>query len=62
VREKQKECFLFSDSSLVGCGTVSTCKSDFPKGNISYIFRNEQWKDKGIYFKILVNFAILIKA
>jgi hypothetical protein len=46
VRKKKKSSFEVPDSNLVGCGTVSTGKNDFPQGNnIVYIFRFEQWKE-----------------
>jgi hypothetical protein len=50
VSKKRKASSEVADSSLVGCETVSTGKADVPEGNISYIFRIEQWKINGISF------------
>jgi len=50
VRKEGKARFEVPDSSLVGCGTVSTGKSDIPQGNIAYICRIEQLKSNGLYF------------
>jgi hypothetical protein len=47
VRRKRRESFKGHDSSLVGCGTVSTEKRFLPQENISY---NLQWKNNGILF------------
>jgi len=59
VKRKGKANFEFPDSSLVGYGTVSTCKSDFPQWNFVYIIRIEQLKNHGILFTKIDNFYLL---
>jgi len=53
VRKKRKEVFFFliPDSSFVGCGAVSTGKSRISVRNIIYVFRIEQWRNKGNLFE-----------
>jgi len=51
VRKKRKEVSLVPDSSFVGCGAVSTGKSRISGRNIIYIFRIEQWRNKGNLFE-----------
>jgi hypothetical protein len=57
VRKKQKASFEVPDSSVVGCGTVSTGKSDFrQENNIAYIFSIEQWKKLCLLFQPVITY------
>jgi len=57
VRKKQKAIFEVSDSSLGGCGTVSTGKYDFPQeNNIPYIFKIEQWNKLCLLFQSVITY------
>jgi hypothetical protein len=46
----EKESVEAPDSSLVGCGTLSTGKGDFPQGISAYNFRIDEWENNGILF------------
>ena len=50
VREKREASSEVADSSLVGCGTVSTGKGECPTENIACICSIEQWKNEVFLF------------
>ena len=62
MRKKQKACFEFNDSSLVGGGTLLTGKSDFhQENNIAYFFRIEQWKNVCMLFQSVITYFYILQ-
>ena len=58
VREMKGQ-FKVPHSSLVGFGTVSTGKSDFPQENTACNYSVEQLKKNGFSFTKIGNFCLL---
>jgi len=59
VRKKRKAIVSVPGSSLVGCGTISTCEGDFHRRILVTSSGKGSGRIMEIYFKKLVNFACL---